>query len=56
MANGSLTSPYNVDYDYGSVMHYSPLSFSKNGLPTMTVKVTQIVPFYTYFRINLFIN
>ncbi|XP_065090087.1 blastula protease 10-like [Ochlerotatus camptorhynchus] len=33
----SVTS-FNVRYDYGSVMHYSGLSFSKNGLPTIVPK------------------
>lgn len=38
-ASSSSTTAYNVDYDYGSVMHYSPNAFSKNGQATIQPKV-----------------
>ncbi|XP_037029201.1 zinc metalloproteinase nas-13-like [Bradysia coprophila] len=34
----TMVSPFNVPYDYSSVMHYSRTAFSKNGLDTITVK------------------
>ncbi|XP_062557860.1 seminal metalloprotease 1-like [Armigeres subalbatus] len=34
----STVTSFNVRYDYGSVMHYSAYSFSKNGLPTIVPK------------------
>lgn len=34
-----VTNPFGVEYDYGSVMHYSANAFSKNGQPTIQAKV-----------------
>lgn len=33
------TSGFGVAYDYGSVLHYSPVAFSKNGQPTIEAKM-----------------
>lgn len=33
------TTGFGVGYDYGSVLHYSPVAFSKNGQPTIEAKM-----------------
>ncbi len=35
----SVIDPFGEDYDYGSVMHYSSMGFSKNGEETITTLV-----------------
>lgn len=36
--NGDTVSDFDIEYDYGSVMHYSSMGFSKNGEPTIVPK------------------
>lgn len=41
-ASAATTNPFGVEYDYGSVMHYSANAFSKNGQPTIAAKVIHL--------------
>lgn len=42
-ASAATTNPFGVEYDYGSVMHYSANAFSRNGQPTIAAKVIQFM-------------
>jgi len=40
--NEATVTNFGVQYDYGSIMHYSAHAFSKNGKPTITPLVCMI--------------
>jgi hypothetical protein len=43
--NESEVTSFGIEYDYGSVMHYSGKAFSKNDEPTIESLVSSITSF-----------
>ncbi len=40
--SSNLIDPFNVTYDYGSVLHYSRFAFTKNGNATIRTTVRMV--------------
>lgn len=45
IADPSIVDMLGIPYDYGSMMHYSTHSYSKNGLPTIVPKDPSWIPY-----------